>query len=849
MTKFRLEGSNLLSVGGVHSLLAGRDAATVLPNTEWATEEHFPTFKGLYLFVSSKNMRCNRQPFFSLPRAGVLHFRRCLLFIALMLFTPAARAQLPVDSQPATQQTDQTPVPLADVLTEAESASASIREIRTDLSSDRSTDLIAERLSPLTREIDTRMRETRKILAQNPSIEILASLAAEWRRLRREIASINGSLSSRIQELNRQISQLDALTKTWEQTFAATKQSSAPSDVLGRLQNLLQEIRQLRDAVQAQQARTLSLQSRVSVQDGRVTNVLDSIDQTRESMLSRMLVQDSTPIWNLGWYSATADNLKQDSVSSFARQTDALTTYITRQAAQLVMGGVLFGTLTACLYWARRRSSTLLANETAPSPVFDTPIAAALILTLLLSGWILFPVPRLLWAILGALSLAPSVLIVRRLIRPEIRPLPYALLVCFALDQLRSITAAVELLPRTVFLAEMLLVGGVALWLIRRAGNGPRRNKLRIAGYFAFAVSSSAAIASATGYTGLATLLGNALVRSSYLALILYAALEVMDGLVTIALRMRPLNAFAAVRRHRELLRRQILRGLRLLAIGVWIFTLFNQLLIAAQIFHTMRDFLSTEIGFGSIEISAGDALAFIITLWASFTVSRFVRFLLDEEIYPRLPLKRGLPYAISYTLHYLILFCGFFLALAALGVDMTRVTIIAGAFSVGVGLGLQNIFNNFISGLILLFERPISIGDIVQIDDSSGVVEHIGVRASIIRMPNGSEIIMPNGKLVSDRVINWTLSTRQHGIELPVTVAQGTDPGRVITLLEKTATAHPLVTGDPPPQALFVKLGPDSYGFELRAWTDRSELWMQIRSELAIAISTTLAAEKIPIR
>jgi len=108
---------------------------------------------------------------------------------------------------------------------------------------------------------------------------------------------------------------------------------------------------------------------------------------------------------------------------------------------------------------------------------------------------------------------------------------------------------------------------------------------------------------------------------------------------------------------------------------------------------------------------------------------------------------------------------------LAAPGVDMTRVTIIAGAFSVGVGLGLQNIFNNFISGLILLFERPISVGDIVQVDESSGVVERSGVRASIIRMTNGSEAIMPNGKLISERVINWTLSTRQHGIELPITV------------------------------------------------------------------------------
>jgi len=91
----------------------------------------------------------------------------------------------------------------------------------------------------------------------------------------------------------------------------------------------------------------------------------------------------------------------------------------------------------------------------------------------------------------------------------------------------------------------------------------------------------------------------------------------------------------------------------------------------------------------------------------------------------------------------------GFFLAVAALGLDMTRVTILAGAFSVGVGFGLQNIFNNFISGLILLFERPINIGDVVQIDDASGIIERMGVCASIIRTSNGSEIIMPNGKLI----------------------------------------------------------------------------------------------------
>ena len=261
------------------------------------------------------------------------------------------------------------------------------------------------------------------------------------------------------------------------------------------------------------------------------------------------------------------------------------------------------------------------------------------------------------------------------------------------------------------------------------------------------------------------------------------------------------------------------------------------------------EEFLTAELAVGSLRISLGDVLAFVITVWVAFLVSRFVRFLLDEDVYPRIHLKRGLTYAISTMLHYVILLVGFFAGIAALGVDMTRVTILAGAFSVGVGFGLQNIFNNFVSGLILLFERPINIGDMVQIDDASGLVEHIGIRASIIRTLNGSEIIVPNGKLISERLTNWTFSNRQRNIEISISVGRDADPSRVISLLEHTAAAHPLITHDPSPQALVMSLGPDSLGFELRAWTDRIEQWMQVRSELAIAINTAFAADKIALR
>ena len=233
--------------------------------------------------------------------------------------------------------------------------------------------------------------------------------------------------------------------------------------------------------------------------------------------------------------------------------------------------------------------------------------------------------------------------------------------------------------------------------------------------------------------------------------------------------------------------------------------------------------------------------------------MSRFLRFLLDEDVYPRVHLAQGIPYAMSTLLNYVILLTGFYVAIAALGFDMNRFTILAGAFGVGFGFGMQNMINNFVSGLILLFERPIKVGDVIQLEGPvelgpPGVVERIGIRSSLIRSTDGSEVIVPNGKLISDRVTNWTYSNRRRSIEIPVSVSSATDPQRVMDLLRGVAVAHPLLVSDPPPEALFVKFSPGTLDFELRAWTDHYEEWQRIRSDLATAIHTTFAKENILI-
>jgi small-conductance mechanosensitive channel len=169
--------------------------------------------------------------------------------------------------------------------------------------------------------------------------------------------------------------------------------------------------------------------------------------------------------------------------------------------------------------------------------------------------------------------------------------------------------------------------------------------------------------------------------------------------------------------------------------------------------------------------------------------------------------------------------------------VDLTRVTVLLGAFGVGIGFGLQSVVNNFVSGLILLFERPVHVGDTVEVGNLQGRVQRIGIRSSIVRTLQGAEMIVPNSQLVSEQVTNWTLSDALRRIDLPVGVSYGTEPQKVIEVMEAAAAAHPDVLKSPPPQALFVGFGESSIDFELRAWTDRFADWPNVRSELAVAV------------
>ncbi|MEW6428306.1 MAG: mechanosensitive ion channel domain-containing protein [Thermodesulfobacteriota bacterium] len=190
-------------------------------------------------------------------------------------------------------------------------------------------------------------------------------------------------------------------------------------------------------------------------------------------------------------------------------------------------------------------------------------------------------------------------------------------------------------------------------------------------------------------------------------------------------------------------------------------------------------------------------------------------------------------------------------LGLGVAGFNLGNLAIIAGALSVGIGFGLQNIVNNFVSGLILLFERPIKRGDWIIVGSTEGHVREINVRATMIRTFDNADVVVPNSELISGQVTNWMLSDRSGRVRVPVGVAYGSDTKKVKEILLQEAHAHPLIVTDgstPQPQVLFMEFGDSSLNFELRAFISDIDMRLQVKSDLYFAIDAAFRRDGIEI-
>jgi potassium efflux system protein len=445
----------------------------------------------------------------------------------------------------------------------------------------------------------------------------------------------------------------------------------------------------------------------------------------------------------------------------------------------------------------------------------------------------------------------------RRILEPSFYPLLNALIGFFLIDLLRDLLAPLPGLPRMLFMLEMAAVFGLVVWWLRPARLSKIQPEFASSIFFravglgiraALVIAPVAFLAEAAGMRLLAQLTGGTLLYANYTAVILYGFVRVLDGLVAYALHIRPLRLLGMVQRAGSTIHTRVVGAIRWATVIYWIYLLLQNLELADRAVADLWALLDRRVPIPELALTFGDLIAFAFTIWLTFMLSRFIRFALQEDVFPRAHLGKGQPYAISTLLHYAIVTIGFIVATLAVGFDMNRFSLVAGAFGVGIGFGLQSVVNNFVSGIILLTERPVEVGDTVAIDQIFGEVKRIGIRSSVVRTWQGAEVIVPNADLISQQVTNWTHSDRRRRIEIPVGVAYGSEPRLVLaTLLETVGGVEHILT-EPEPYALFMEFGDSSLDFELRAWTAEFDSYLSVRSALCLEIVSALRAAGITI-
>jgi small-conductance mechanosensitive channel len=212
--------------------------------------------------------------------------------------------------------------------------------------------------------------------------------------------------------------------------------------------------------------------------------------------------------------------------------------------------------------------------------------------------------------------------------------------------------------------------------------------------------------------------------------------------------------------------------------------------------------------------------LVISISLFLLFFLSARLKGLMLKKIFPRYKMDPGVSLSIATIVRYIIVTVGFIIILQTTGIDLSALGILMGALGVGIGFGLQNITNNFISGIIILFERPIKIGDRIEIGKVAGNIVSISARATTIITNDNIAVVVPNSDFINSTVINWSLNDRNVRFNFPIGVSYKEDPAKIKKLLLEVAGANTGVLATPPPDVLFDEFGDSSLNFILRVWT-----------------------------
>jgi potassium-dependent mechanosensitive channel len=746
-------------------------------------------------------------------------------------------------------------IPLSEIAIRGTELKLELRGYEDLLNRDSALEAIEQALKSSGVTLNEELSDIERLIGSAGGYNEILDLKQTWTARKVRNAKWHQMLTDRSNAVLQMINRLLARRDEWIATRSQAEEAGVIEQVAPAIESARKELETAGKRAHDQLNYLLGLQDRLSRDELAVLDVLNQLERAEASMKRSLWIRDSPPLWNIKASFQSESTTPQYLAGSVEYNTSRVKGYLRAHLGVVIFFLAIFFGAFAISLWLRRNAlakSRLSSATVSSDEFFMHPVAVAFlvafssVLPAMVSAPVVIRVLLLLGLLITTVYLLPS-----RLSKPYRYTL--YLLVLFLLATGVSEASDWSLSTKRWILFSLTVVAvAAAVVMLRRIHReqltGSSTRWLFRAIFVAVVIIIISGIANIVGYFRLSFLLKNAVVLTAAFGAALYTGYLVSTSLIDNYLLVRRSSFITSIQsRHDEIMKWVC----RILALGffiVWIVGALEFLALRDQAAGWLNSILALQLSIGSVTITLKDVLTFLAVFILGMFLATLIRFVLRVDVLGRLNLKHGIPYAIATITYYIMVILVFVLALAASGVELSRFTLLTGAFGIGVGFGLQNIISNFVSGIILLFERPVRIGDSLEIGPTSGEVERIGMRSTSIRTWQGAEVIVPNSDLISQQVVNWTLTRPRRRIELAVKVVLGANPAEVIDLLEGVARAHADVLKDPPPTALFSEFGDGSLNFVLRAWVLQSSGHERVKSEVGVTMVAELKAKGIDV-
>jgi small-conductance mechanosensitive channel len=593
------------------------------------------------------------------------------------------------------------------------------------------------------------------------------------------------------------------------------------------------------------------LQDKTAVSYTKILDETDHIDVKIKGFAIKALSGESDYIWNVDKQYDTFDS----ALSSTIRLNTILFNYFIKSGTVMHLIVVLFFILIfSWIVYNRIKALRISDNPdttfSQANYIYKNPIISALLVVFAITPYFYSHPPAVFMEMFFLVSIILTLVLVKKDLRGEtfnflILLFPITIVYCVSnlFIQLSDIDRYVILL-----LSLISTVAGIVFYKkVKKSPDDYLQYKGLVLKIF-IALQILSAIFNITGRFSLAKIIGITAVFNLWLLIILFFVVNIiLEGLYLQFENKKGGNSFINWIDF-TIVQKKFKNTLILLASLLWLFFLLQNLNIDDWAVDTAGDFLNQSQSIGGASFTFGGFVIFIFVIWLSSIISKIISYFYDvsAQRVSDLSVLKKKNRSSTLLIRMGVFSVGFLLAVAASDFPLDKLTIIISAFGVGIGFGLQNIVNNLVSGLILAFEKPINIGDIVEIDGVSGTMKEIGIRSSKIATGDGSEVIIPNGDLISHHVTNWTLSNTNRQISLVINTAYGVDIEKVKDLLKSILTSHNDIMTSPGPSVFVNNVSASSVEFKVFFWAADINKVSELKSGVLVDIYNELKKEQI---